>query len=147
MIKHIAKIMIVIIASALCLSTSAYACDTIDNHRTVFQTVMPDIETIDPNEEFVGEVTIRRKAKWFIFKQDKSAGLQAYVHTSLSHPGLQGELINLLPINETSCGPYVEDGERGNVRASIIKTRDGNDVFYLQTQRVGFIQLQSPEKN
>jgi len=107
---------------------------------------MPDVETIDPEKEFIGEITLRQKTKWFFFKEDKSAGLNAYVHSSPSHPELEGQVVLVFPVLETSCGPYVDDGDRGFVKAGISPQSDGPDLLFLKTQRLGYFPQEGPRQ-
>jgi len=114
--------------------TPAAACDTIDNHIVIMWPDMPDTENIDTSTVFVGEVTITQKRKWGFFKQDKSEGLIAFIHKSPTHPDLEGTRINVFPVLETSCGPYIDEGDRGFVTANISILEDASPLPTLQAR-------------
>jgi len=74
------------------------------------------------NAEFVGEVKLHRKKNWGFFKHDTSHGFRAYVIQSTTHPNLVGKYVDIPPILETSCGPYVEAGSKGFIFGEIVSS-------------------------
>ena len=118
------KLLAALITGALCIITPAYACDTADNQVTVFHGAMPeDVEAV-PEDVFIGDVTIRLKTSWFFFKRDRRDGFDGYVHESPTHPHLEGKKINVAAIRGTSCGPYMDDEDRGILTGDILAKDD-----------------------
>jgi len=129
------KLLATLITGALCIITPAYACEGVDNQLTVFHGAMPkDVEAV-PEDVFIGDVTIRLKTSWFFFKRDMRDGFDGYVHESPTHPHLEGKKINVAAIRGTSCGPYMDDEDRGILTGDILAEDDQNISLFWSASR------------
>lgn len=112
------KLLAALMAGTLYTISPAHACQGIQFETSVFYHTMPTpADDSDPETNFIGEISLKQKPVWFSFKQDNENGFTAFVHKSPTHPELEGTRINVFPVFGTSCGPWLDDGDRGFVSA------------------------------
>ena len=137
MLFQIIKYVCLALLAALILSAPAEACERIDDESTVYFGAMPTAgPDIDPATNFIGDVslhTLRDAEPEASTEQllNYDVGPQiftAYVHDSTTHPELVGTLIDVARIKGTSCGPWMDTGDRGFISATI-NQRDDTRLF------------------
>jgi len=99
------------IVTALLASNPAEACDTIDNHVSA---VFGSPPAASVGAEFVGKVVVRQKTIW-LRVLDNSRGFYGRVLESSTHPDLVGKNIEIPTTMITSCGPYLNAGDKGYI--------------------------------
>jgi len=130
--RKIWKLSFVALLVQFALSAPAYACQGPQFESTVFLPSMPEVGA---DTDFAGSVILHQKRKWFFFKPAENKEFSAEIVQSPTHPDLVGSILDLPFSLPTSCGPWLSDGDRGFVTATLLDADDGLPTLVLTAHR------------
>ena len=121
----------------------ASACSTIDHQQTVFFTgIVEDVPVENfEKDKFFGAVELRLKRKWYFARHEKSKGFDAKVLESPTHPEWVGKIVDVPLILGTSCGPYMDPGDKGYIFGTITTQGNRHSVSFLRSFSLGINSL------
>ena len=121
--------------------TPAHACQ---GPQFEFHILSSHIPADTKNADFVGKVEIKLKRRWLLRLPGETYGYLANVLESSTHSDLVGGKIDLPPIIETSCGPFIRPGDQGFMTGKTM-TGDGPYMTVMPNYYRGldFFPLQS----
>ena len=120
-------------------AASAKACITVNDMLHIFSNQEP--EQIG-EADFVGKIEITK-----VGSKDYRTMATAVVQASETHPDLTGEKIQLTYL-ETSCGPYVNKGDKGYISGKTWNLEVDTNMLIVQPRTIKFdwTQLQNREE-
>ena len=130
--RIIPKLVVSVMVGAAILSAPAQACMGPQFERHIILGALP-ADTRDA--EFVGHVIVREKRKWIFFSKSDTEGFLARVTESTTHPDLVGSSIELPPILSTSCGPWLDGGDRGFITGTFAESNSARPTLFPDSHK------------
>jgi len=122
----------VTLIAALAIYTPAQACPAVQ-FETHVMFVRPPAAAAEA--DFSGKVHVKLKKRFWFFERDAAHGYHAKVIESATHPEMTGKNIELPQIIGTSCGPFLDQGDKGFIFGKIVTSKSAKFKVLPQSQK------------